>query len=641
MAAKIGEPYPLTILDLRGGRNGFDPPLLIPDDQCLEALNVDTWEGSIAMKRPGASSVSLTFSSGGPFGGRIVSLLRHVPGGDETAAELWAVDTTGLVGRLAGAATWVQKTLTDAISTPAEVFGASLGNGFFHLAYNSAVDRFHVWDVTLNKVRRSGVATPAAPTTAAMGAGGLSFTRSYRVRYVRVGTDTEISEASTPAAPITIAAKLGVTITKPAAISEDETHWDVEAADVPAGPWYRIARTVVGTGTFDDTNATIPTTNLSAVDGLNTVLPSLKYIGTDDNRLYGAGNWESTATDKRFVFTPVLGSTDIGDAERFPTGNFVGLEESPTAVSRKAFQGAIWVFAQSRIWKMVPTGVVAQPYQKFTIRQDIGCIHQQSLVEADDEDGGGALYFLTRKGPYRIGSNGFQYCGADIEDIWELVNLDASTKPHGVYHADKHQIWWWIAPIGQNTPTVKVVFDTKSGVTVNTDQVRQSVRKGWYKHDGESAKAFCSVMFSGTLGVTMSSALKPYIGYVTTTTIAECDTNATDDFGTTFRAYVDTKEYGTVGRNHAVREGILIGKAASGVTITVQPFSDFGLDSAASGTALLTAAGSETRVQKRIEGLQTAGIGTFRLRIGDAAAVSNGWVLEVIQTIVTEQERRT
>ncbi len=642
MARKTGEPYPLVISDLRGGRNGYDPPLLIPEDQCLEALNVDGWVGSVAHKRGGAGSRSLTFSLGGPFAGRLVSLLRHVPSDNETLAETWAVDTTSMVGRVAGTTTWTQPVFTDAITTPAEVYGASLG-GFFHLAYDSAVDRLHLWDPGSNSVRRSGVGTPAAPTTGAMGAGGLSFTRSYRQRYVRVGTDTEISEASTPAAPITIAAKLGVTITKSAGIGEGETHWDVEAADLPAGPWYRIARTVVGTTTFDDTNATIPTTNLSAVAGVNTPLPSMKYIGTDDNRIYGAGAWETTSNPRRFWFTPVQGSSDIGDSERIPTGNFIGLEETPTAVSHKAFQGAIWVFAQSRIWKFVPTGVVTAPYQKFTIRGDIGCIHQRTLVQADDEDGGGALYFLTRKGPYRIGSNGMQYCGADIEDIWDLVNLSSTTAPHGVYYAKKHQVWWWVAVNGGDTPTVKIVFDTKSGKTVNTDQVRQMVRGGWTQHTGESAKAYCSCMLSDTLTITssMSNVLKPYIGYVTSIALWECDVTATDDAGTAFQAYVDTKEYGTIGRNHDINEGVLIGEVSSGVTITVKPFSDFGLDSAGVGTASLTAAGAESRVQKRLEGLQTADIGTFRLRIGDSAAVSNGWILDAVLVNVTEKERRS
>src|SRR5689334_17034636 len=140
MARKLGEPYPLTILDLRGGRNGYDPPMLVPDDQCVEALNVDGWEGSIANKRGGASAIGVTFSAGGPFGGRIVSLLRHVPFGDESAAEFWAADTTGLLARLAGAATWTAVTVKDALTTPSEVHGVSLG-GFFHLAYDSAQNR--------------------------------------------------------------------------------------------------------------------------------------------------------------------------------------------------------------------------------------------------------------------------------------------------------------------------------------------------------------------------------------------------------------------------------------------------------------------------------------------------------------------
>src|SRR5690349_433049 len=97
-----------AINDCTGGRNGVDPPWAIAPNECADAVNVDWYHAKVARKRNGASTASTTFSSGGPFTGTISSLFRHVPGTDETAAELWAIDdaSTPVVGRMAGAATF-------------------------------------------------------------------------------------------------------------------------------------------------------------------------------------------------------------------------------------------------------------------------------------------------------------------------------------------------------------------------------------------------------------------------------------------------------------------------------------------------------------------------------------------------------
>jgi hypothetical protein len=185
---------------------------------------------------------------------------------------------------------------------------------------------------------------------------------------------------------------------------------------------------------------------------------------------------------------------------------------------------------------------------------------------------------------------------------------------------------------------VRIVFDTKLGQTTAGD----AVRKGWAKHTGAGCNARCSVMFSNTVSAAMSRDLKPYIGqYDGNNRIWKCDSTATDDAGTTYQAYVDTREYGRIGANHSLRDGVLIGQVASGVTVTVTARSDFGLEGSATGTALLTAAGSETRTQKRLEGLQTAGVGTFSLRIGDSTAASNQWTVDAVLANVTELEPKS
>src|SRR5579872_7351838 len=92
----------LPIKDLRAGRNGVDPPQALSDQHCVEALNIDWYNATVARKRGGTATVT---TIGSPFTGQIVSTLhRHVPSTDDTAAELWATDDAGTphIGRLAG-----------------------------------------------------------------------------------------------------------------------------------------------------------------------------------------------------------------------------------------------------------------------------------------------------------------------------------------------------------------------------------------------------------------------------------------------------------------------------------------------------------------------------------------------------------
>lgn len=624
----------ILIHDLSGGRNDSDPPAMLPDDQCQEALNVDWWEGTLAHKRNGSTALSTTFSSGGPFTGLIGSVLRHVPGNSEAAAELWAVDDAGVVGRLAGATTFTAPTMADATTDSVTWTGASLDGKFF-LGFDSAQNRLHCWDPANTKVRRVGLATPSPPTVATQGGSGLSFTRYYRIRVVDIsGSDTRRRSEASTSVSITITDDAGVTVTRPSLPGEDETHWEAEYADAAAGPWYRASQIVAATTTYSDTAATISTTNLTAADGINYPPPSARFVISDDNRLVMAASFETsggyvTPKETRVWFTPVLGSNDVGDAERIPSGNYLDVEAAITGLAGP-LQGSVYVFSYRRIWKLVATGIAAAPYQRFGISNGIGCIHHKSIVQADDEHGNPAIYFLSHRGPYRLGAQGLQYLGKDNETLWATVNLaPTGVTAHGVYHADKHQVWWWICTAAANNANVRMVFDTKLGRMAEGG----AVRRGWAKHTGGGANARCSVMFSNTVAASMSIDLKPYIGqFDANNRIWKCDSTATDDAGTTFQAYVDTKEYAPagLGRNVKLMEPSLLAEVASGVTLTVTGRIDHGLRSDPTGTALLTASGSETRVQKKIEGFAGADAGSVSFRIGDASAASNGWTADAL-----------
>lgn len=642
----------ITITDLSGGRNGYDQPLDIPDTQCADAVNVDWFEGGLAHKRRGSVLIGQTFSSGGPFSGVVGSLLRFGSGGDGRASELWAV--SGIMARLASSTLWAEVTLTDAVSNGYGATGATI-NGMLTIGYDSAQNRLHVWDPSLSKVRRVGLATPgAAPTGATLGGAGLTFSRYYAVRWVDIsGANTRRrSERSAASTVVSITDDSGVQVTRPTAASEDETHWEVLAADAAAGPWYRLSQVAIATTTYNDTAATIPTTTADVEDGLNFPPPSAKWVIATDARLLMAGAWEQsggyvTPKTNRVWWTPVIGSNDVGDTERIPSGvgSYLDFDEPLTGIGGPV-NGVIYVFSTRRIWKMVPTNDVDSPYVRYSVSGTVGCIRHHTIVTGEDENGNPCLYFLSTRGPYRVGAFGVQYLGTDIEDIWSygtttLIAVLIETGSFGVYHQAKHQVWWWHTTIESRTPTLLFVFDTQLGRTVEAD----AVRGGWSRFTGTKiASAGAAIMFSNTISTSPDFNWKPYIaGVVSSGEMYRCDDDSvTADDSVAFQAYVQTKEYAPAGIAHncALGEPQLIGQVASGVTITVTAYSDFGLSSAVSGTALLTASGSETRVSKKLEGFQTAGIGTCSFRIGDGSALSNQWTVEAVEIPVMLQEHK-
>src|SRR3990167_10889681 len=112
MAGQQGGWVALTNLRGRDGSTasvGVDPEHGgIPLDKCLEARNVDGYRASVARKRGGSATLTLTSSN---FAGIVTSLAAHIPGTAYTAHELWGIDAGFIVGRLAGGATWANPTL--------------------------------------------------------------------------------------------------------------------------------------------------------------------------------------------------------------------------------------------------------------------------------------------------------------------------------------------------------------------------------------------------------------------------------------------------------------------------------------------------------------------------------------------------
>lgn len=632
----------IILSDLTGGRNGTDPPHAMPENQCVEALNVDWYQTTFARKRGGAAAFTIT---GVTFAGVISTALTHTPAADDSKRELWLIDATPTVGRTSASTTFSSPTLKDAISgTTQTIHGASL-NGKLFLSYDSAVDRLHVWDTST--VRRVGMATPAAPTAADTGSGSYAATaRNYKVCYIEK-SGSDIIRRSEPSALVAFTPSGSGTaarVTKPAAVSEGETHWELYgAADAI---YVLLATTVVGTTTVDDSTA--PASYLGdaiPVASANVVPVSWKYLVSDGNRLLGAGSWETGNKNNRVWFTPVLGSSDVGDDERIPNTtsqkNFIDIDENDGDVITgfgPALSGQVLVFKRRSTWALVTTGISTAPFRRFSVSGSIGCIAQKSVLVAPDENGDAAVYWMSAKGPYRLGTSGLQFMGRDNEDVWLTMNLDATTVIcHGVSFVDKHQVWWWLSTGANNDPDTLMVFDTELG---RLDELG-FVRGGWSKFDGNLASARCSVAYASSIAASAPTRSVPCLGqHGAAARFWHADTG-TADAGTAFKATVKTGlviPWG-LGRNGAVSESHLLAKASAGVTITQTIDRDYGLQTRTS-TALLTAAGSETRVQKQFEGSSMADAGVVQFQVGDASAASNTWQLDALIVPATAKQQR-
>lgn len=628
--------YP--ILDFTGGRNAADDPLSIADNQVVQMRNGDTYRTRLFRKRPGASAPNI----GSAFTGVISSLLAHFPSNNPAAAELWGCDdaATPILGRMAAASTFATVTQKDTPASGAgpKVRGASY-NGKLFLCYDSAADRSQVYDPTLAApaVRRVGLSTPAAPTVANQGAGTLAATTTYgRVRY-RIKNGSVVVAQSEPSASQSFTPSGTGQYrrwTKPASISESETHWVLEESSDDI-TFYEVAETAVGTAIYDDstTVSALSAGNLSPVLGAYAPPKSHKYPLAAFNRMLwmgcyetGSGNFQSA-----IYYTPAKGSSDKGDDERVPDTLFTryrldvgeGTGGDGTGLAGPMY-GGVWVFKYNAIKKIIPTGLAAPVWEVVDVSNTSGAIEQECIAVGQDAQKRPAIYYLDPQlGPMVVGPVPPTPIGAGVQDLWSVddvpvVNLAATAKVGWVLDAKDTVLFAW-ATGANNDPNVIAEYTKNTG--------------GWDVWDtgGTLRLSRCAVMFARTLGASMSRDKVPYFGYASANnTLHRGKTTDTDDAGTTFQALVKSRPYNfNNGQPCRISRLILIAKPASGVTLTVTVDADFGRETRAY-TVSLTASASEASATRIVRGIdiETTDATWIQIQIGDAAAIANGWQIE-------------
>src|SRR5262245_4553486 len=647
------------------GRNGTDAPELLGNQEAAEIINVDLHRSGWR-RRAGGNDTSIsgtTFTTAD-----IKSLVTHTPSANLAAAELWAAAGTTLA-RYAAAA-WTVPTITDGLADANNVMGASI-NGKLYLAFNpAAVDaeghlRLHVYDPTNvlgAKVRRTGLTKPNPPSGAVdVGPGALVGPRWYRIQTIikdGSGNILAASELSNAFFFTPSGVNAAITVTRGAATGDEETHWRLFAA-ATTGPqadiYYQVVAdtfsgTLTGTeaisGAPPDFSLATPGTVAETV-GKYTNWECVRFLVTDGNRLIGAGNFTPGGASSRVWFSAILG-TGIGDLERVPQttdqNNFIDLDEDDgggiTGLTRP-IDGIIYVFKQSRIYKLLPTGDASAPYARGWISSSVGCISQRSVVYAEDEFGRPCVYFWSLIGPYRLGADGLQYCGYDIEDVWDSITPGAAypdTPLFGVYNQRKQQVAYWLNPSSTTQPVLR--FHLRNGR--GTDK---GIRGGWVKNEGDIQKAYHAVMFNN---VAADAIYRPHVGFnsgATATKLVIYETTDTTDDGTAFTASVLSRAIATGDQafaadiDHGMMKLHLIAAAVSSVTLRVSTIRDFNIDPDRTSDISLAASGTETRISKECEDLTIQDAGFTQIKVADQS-VANPWIVDAVVAVFQAQEPR-
>jgi hypothetical protein len=609
-----------------------------------------------------------------------------MPDGNDANAELWSFSqpsSSVLAKRLAGGTSWADVTQVTALQAGSlpEVEVTSL-NGQLYIAAHcgSAENRLFTYDPyhpSGARIRFVGFDYPLATTpTAADGAGAGAVAaepRRYRQRWLEKD-GTRIIRMSEPSAYYSFTpsgTKSTVVITRGTAPGLGETHWRLEvvghnanlSADEEQDLYYILGDTAIATTTYTDSTLKVSdyplSYELAPAVGEFLNWPAVRFIISDGNRLIGAGTTESTGYGSRIFFSPVLGSTDMGDLERVPINstheNFITLNEkdggSITGLA-PSMNGSFYAFKRRQIWRISATGDDVTPYLPRLITSAFGAINQASIVQGRNLYGEPALYFWSEEGPCRLvatnaGSTDVQYLGEDIKDLTSQITFAGYTQayPFAIFYAGLHQVWFWFNYVnGGNTIPVKAVFDIMRG----TIEVGDYVRGGWSIHTDFTAGptmshgAACAAMFANTLGASMSSDLKPYAGLSSSAVLLKCDTTDTTDNAQNFQAYVKSRplDIQQFGDNVGLGVSSLLADPATGVNITLSMIRDYGLETRTSAVSL-TAAASETKVIRKFEDSEIAGAGVVQVQLGDSAAVAaTQWKLHELALTVFPQEPR-
>lgn len=637
-----------VIPSLRGGLNE-DPPTALQDDNCTVATNVEYWLSMLGERRLGSLAINL---AGSPLQScdQVIWLARHFYTQDPADTQLWGFGTRSGVPVLAVQArggAWYDVAMPDppVVNGKDEyAFNGQDFNGKLFLAYRSPVDRLHCFDHAdpgpPYSLRRVGLAASAtAPTAVDQGAGTgtMAGLRYYRARWI-VWNGTAVTRRSEPSAVLqwtpnnATAVLLSAPTPRP---NEGENYWEGEAS-IDGFNFYRVGRVAIGATITDTANYNHGYAQdfpLSAQSGDYELLPSVKFLTVEQNRLMGANLWMRANQKSTVVWTPVLNDiTSDSNDERLPvaTANSLGLDENDggelTALSATV-NGYVYAMKLTHTYQLTRSGLRAHAYEAVPLTKQRGALIG-SMIEALDQSGNPSPFFLDPDiGPCRIGPRGVEPCGIDLRKTWETINLDAVVPARGLYFPEKQQVMFWIAVGTATTPNKRLVLHTQE-----MRATQDGMRRGWTVWDGPSANALCACLFADNVNSTgpRSNVLKPFIGLQGNGLVWQTDLGDTDN-GQPYHAMIRTKPYvhGNLMNQFECHSAMLLAGAVPGGQVDITLRADFGRQVRPVRNVSLAPVSTESRVIKNLDNLGLAEMRTLQVTIEDAASgPTTQWSLE-------------
>lgn len=519
----MAAPLPSLVFDRCLGAIETVSPWAIPSGYAASAVNVDL--SPYGLMRPRSGTTTLDAGANAD----IHNLFTEQINGVEA---LWSfsswVSGTPAAHRYTTSGGEATITLTD---TPA-YSGSNASqqvvcvayNGKVFLAYNSAVNRLHVYDSTAVSpaVRRVGIGAVAAATVANTGAGAYAATiRYYKIQMRRhLNADaTQARLASSELSPSVSFTPSGAgaaaRITKPATV-DSCTHWAVYAS-VDDVTYYDITGSLaVASTTYDDSfspsNYAIPTGNVQPEVGLFVPPPSCKLLATNGERIFMAGAYETTASagettpaNRRVWFTRPLGATDEGDDESITSTGasryWIDIDNedgSPITGLLSALDGTIYVGTATSLWRLTDTGQTDVPVRAERVVAGVGPVTHYAMTSTDTVDGA-TIYFGAPDGPYRYSpAFGVQYLGSD----WVIPNAATHSVSAGRFQCCQfdpatRRIYWLFSDGASPSAFSARVFDPS--LSRNIEGV---MRGGWSLDTyAYGRRLFCLSVFEGRLYV--------------------------------------------------------------------------------------------------------------------------------------------
>lgn len=623
----------LQITSLVGGLNDTDSESELAEDECTLAENVEFFFSSCGERRLGCGPLDLT-GSGLTTENRIIYLSQWFPTNKVLEPEFFAVAATPGVSakwaRRSVAGAWGPLVPPDALDLTEDIYQITTQslNGKLFIAYPSATDRLHVWDGTT--LRLSGLSPPPSSGGPSFeGSGTFSGIRYYRYRFVAM-SGAMVLRRSEPGANFSVdptgMGAAGVTVYRPAAVGQGETHWEVEAS-LDNATYYRIARLSMATASVNDEVAVgvgyAANGTESEAIGLYLPIHSARFLAVEGDRLIMGGHVNDLSKQSLVGWTPVKNDPGFGNDERLPFGpnNTVNLDNydgGPLTGLATGILGTWYAFKWKRIYKFMRTGNVTKAYENITLSSTSGAI-PGSVVVGVDENGAACVFFLDPSmGPSRVGSGGPQAI-VGLRETWKSVNLRAgSVVARGVYYADKQQVHWWVATNGSSSPNFKIVLQVTE---VQSKKVAggNGVGRGWSTATGRITEAFCASVFTEivNIGGVVQVSNRPFIGLTTPDFIQRCDTESTDA-GVAYKATIRTRPYLAAGlmSRWGVMTAALLAQAHATSTLVLKFIRDFGKETVDVTTGLAPT-GTESHVIKDFDDLSISESRAIQVEISD------------------------